>query len=165
MEPCNYSSEEESICTSQKSTQVSFSSDDSMTSVDVDNHKISYPKIPWDVFHTPKDAVAALLSQSTPFFNQIPDDWKENVYFKIKNIIDIERSQGQRVIFVDDCGAWKSHQSSTPKHYYMVQDDLWKLSEGAFCFDKTINSKRVKVTLDPQPGEDCTVVSMRYYNT
>ncbi|CAG2204649.1 CHID1 [Mytilus edulis] len=89
----------------------------------------------------------------------IPEGKKDNVCFTIDNSRNIARRVNNlRSEFSDDCGVWISSSGSTPKTYYVVQDD-GKLKavvcrQGIFCTEKQINKKKEFIPVDPQPADE-----------
>ncbi|CAC5366258.1 unnamed protein product [Mytilus coruscus] len=91
---------------------------------------------------------------------------KDNVCFTIDNS---RRVNNLRSEFSDDCGVWISSSGSTPKTYYVVQDD-GKLKavvcrQGILCTEKQINKKKEFIPVDPQPADEKIVEISRSYST
>ena len=70
-------------------------------------------------FLEPLAVIKAMFDDATPFFTEIPDGLKENIYFVISNVGNISRG---RNLYPDDCGTWQSSSGSTQTCYYNFQE-------------------------------------------
>jgi hypothetical protein len=100
---------------------------------------------------------------------KVPNGIKENVFFLIDNVVNMENHQnGKKRLFEDDCGAWDTSNAPTVKNAYLIGDNSYKyLHErgGLYCREKQEQGARLYIPYDPQPAATSVLHVHRHYAT
>lgn len=95
-----------------------------------------------DKFLNPEDVLTLLLTGRSG--RNITRGVKENVAFVLENEENLtQKATGNRVCYVDDCGAWSRRGSCKTHHYIMTEDKLYYVDKKDSQYVKFVKGKRV----------------------
>lgn len=116
------------------------------------------------------EAILELLQNTdeNKTLNSVPLGPKENVYFILNNRgNNMRRAKGMKSEYLDDCGAWVTGKTGSPKCIYIKGShgryEIVYLKDDMYCKQKRIQKQLTYMPLDPQPDSDHLLVVCHNY--
>ena len=105
------------------------------------------------------------MQTATNVLENVPLGKKENVYFVVANVKNVEKRDVKcKAQYYDDCGVWDSRKGTS--FVYVKVNIGWSKAykrNVLMCQQKQVNKVQTYVQMEPQPIEDTILIMNKNY--